>query len=83
MDLTSYTIDADIKELLDYQEIATFATSIVDASSGLFELLLAPSTSADLEVGNYGYDISLTAPNGDRYYWVTGLLTVQRTYSRN
>jgi hypothetical protein len=83
VDLTSYTIDADIKELLDYQEIATFATSIVDASSGLFELLLAPSTSADLEVGNYGYDISLTAPNGDRYYWVTGLLTVQRTYSRN
>jgi hypothetical protein len=83
VDLTSYTIDADIKELLDYQEIATFATSIVDASSGLFELLLAPSASADLEVGNYGYDISLTAPNGDRYYWVTGLLTVQRTYSRN
>lgn len=83
VDLTSYTIDADIKRLLDYQEVATFATSIVDASNGLFELLLAPSASADLEVGNYGYDISLTAPNGDRYYWVTGALTLQRTISRN
>jgi hypothetical protein len=83
VDLTSYTIDADIKGLIDYVEVATFSTAITDASNGLFELSLTPSGTAALEIGRFGYDVSLTAPGGDRYYWVTGLLTVQRTYSRN
>jgi hypothetical protein len=34
-------------------------------------------------VGRYGYDISLTTAGGERYYWLTGVATVQRTYSRN
>jgi hypothetical protein len=83
VDLTGYTIDADIKGLIDYQEVATFSTAITDASNGLFELSLTPSGTAGLEVGRFNYDVSLTASGGDRYYWVTGLLTVQRTYSRN
>jgi hypothetical protein len=83
VDLTGYTIDADIKGLIDYQEVATFSTAITDASNGLFELSLTPSGTAGLEIGRFGYDVSLTASGGDRYYWVTGLLTVQRTYSRN
>ena len=83
VDLTSYTIDADVKGLTDYVEVATFSTAITDASNGLFELSLTPSGTAALEIGLFGYDVSLTAPGGDRYYWVTGLLTVQRTYSRN
>ena len=83
VNLTSYTIDADVKGLIDYQEVATFSTAITDASNGLFELSLTPSGTAALEIGRFGYDVSLTAPGGDRYYWVTGLLTVQRTYSRN
>ena len=83
VNLTSYTIDADVKGLIDYQEVATFSTAITDASNGLFELSLTPSGTAALEFGRFGYDVSLTAPGGDRYYWVTGLLTVQRTYSRN
>lgn len=83
VDLTSYTIDADIKGLIDLQEVATFSTAITDASNGLFQLSLTPSGTALLDTGRYGYDISLTAPGGDRYYWVTGVMTVQRTYSRN
>ena len=83
VDLTSYTVDADIKGLIDFQEVATFSTAITDASNGLFQLSLTPSGTALLDTGRYGYDISLTASGGDRYYWVTGVMTVQRTYSRN
>lgn len=83
VDLTSYTVDADVKGLIDFQQVATFSTAITDASNGLFQLSLTPSGTAALEVGRFGYDVSLTASGGDRYYWVTGLLTVQRTYSRN
>ena len=39
-------------------------------------------TSLAIEVGSYGWDVSLTQSGGERYYWVTGVATVQRTYSR-
>jgi hypothetical protein len=42
-----------------------------------------PATAAGLAVGRYGYDVSLTSGSGARYYWLTGVATVQLTYSRN
>jgi hypothetical protein len=83
VDLTGYQIDADVKRLSDDLEVTTFFYTIIDASNGLFQLSLPPSTTTSLGVGQYGYDVSLTSGGGERYYWVTGLVTVQRTYSRN
>lgn len=83
VNLTSSTIDADIKGLLDDTQIATFTTSITDAVNGAFTLTLAPAISVTIEEGRYGYDVSITQGSGDRYYWLTGVATVQRTYSRN
>lgn len=83
VDLNGYIVDADVKRLTDDQQLTTFSTAIIDASNGLFQLSLSPSTTESLEAGQFGYDVSLTSGGGERYYWVTGLLTVQRTYSRN
>lgn len=83
VDITSYTVDSDIKGITDGAAIASFTCSIVDAVSGKFQLLLTPTDTAALEPGRYGYDVSLTTPGGDRYYWITGVVTLQKTYSRN
>lgn len=83
LDLTNYTIDADIKELDDLTQVATFTCTITDATNGQFTLLLQPATTVSLAVGRYGYDVSLTSLGGTRYYWLTGVATVQLTYSRN
>ena len=83
LDLTNYTIDADIKELENLTEVATFTCTITDAANGEFSLLLQPATTVGLAVGRYGYDVSLTSSGGTRYYWLTGVATVQLTYSRN
>lgn len=83
LDLTSYTVDADIKGLNDQVQVATFTSTLSDETNGEFTLTLAPTTTVGLAVGRYGYDVSLTTPAGVRYYWVTGVATVQRTYSRN
>ena len=83
LDLTGYTVDADIKGLVDLAQVATFATAITTAADGAFTLALAPATTVAIGTGRYGYDISLTNGAGARYYWVTGVATVELTYSRN
>ena len=83
INLTSYTIDSDIKCILDDVQVGTFTPTITDAVNGAFELALTPSGSAAIDPGRYNYDVSLTSTLGERYYWLTGVATVQRTYSRN
>jgi hypothetical protein len=83
LDLTSYGVDADIRGLTNNESVGTFTTSVTSAANGEFELTLTPATTVAFEVGRYGYDISLTTAGGERYYWLTGVATVQRTYSRN
>jgi hypothetical protein len=81
LDLTSYGVDADIRGLTNNESVGTFTTSVTSAANGEFELTLTPATTVAFEVGRYG--ISLTTAGGERYYWLTGVATVQRTYSRN
>lgn len=83
VNLTSYGIDADIRGLIDNSSIATFTPTITTAADGAFELVLPKETALTLTEGRYGYDVSLTTSGGERYYWLTGVATVQRTYSRN
>ena len=83
LDLTGYTVDADIKGLIDLVQVATFVTTITTAADGAFALALTPATTVAIETGRYGYDISLTNGAGARYYWVTGVASVGLTYSRN
>ena len=81
--LSGYGIDADIKSLSNDTQVATFVCSVTDAANGAFKLEMAPAVSSGIATGRYGYDVSLTTAGGDRYYWLTGIATVQRTYSRN
>jgi hypothetical protein len=83
LNLTGYVIDADIKDLDTLVQAATFTITTPNASDGEFTLTLTPATALGLAVKDYGYDVSLTSGAGERYYWVTGLATVEITYSRN
>jgi len=82
LDLTGYTVDSDIKGLIDGASIGTFTPTITAATDGEFQLVLTPATTAAFAIGRYGYDVSLTSSGGERYYWLTGVATVQKTYSR-
>lgn len=82
LNITGYTIDADVKGLITNTLVGTFTPTITTATEGEFELMMSPATSLAIEAGSYGWDVSLTQSGGERYYWVTGTATVQRTYSR-
>lgn len=83
LNLTGYTIDADIKQINTTTQVATFTPVIIDAPNGEFKLSLTPAITEALTPKAYGYDLSLTNLSGERYYWVKGTATVQSTYSRN
>lgn len=83
VNLTSYTVDADLKGLSDDLQVATFSGSLVTAADGLVNVAMTPATTSGLDVGQYGWDVSLTSNGGVRYYWLVGTATVQRTFSRN
>jgi hypothetical protein len=83
LNITGYTVDSDIKGLIDGVQVATFTPALTTPADGEFTLLLLPATTAGLAVGRYGYDVSLASGSGARYYWLTGVATVQLTYSRN
>lgn len=81
--LTDYTVDADIKGLIDDEHVATFVGAIEDGVNGLASITMTPAVAQGIEPGRYAWDASLTSSAGERYYWLTGVATVQRTYSRN
>jgi len=83
VNLSGYTIDADVCGAVSHQQVATFVPSIISAASGVVQLTLPPSTTSGLDPGLYNYDVSATEGSGDRYYWLKGTVTVERTCSRN
>ena len=83
IDLTAYVIDSDIKTLDGFSMVATMTATIADPISGNFVLSLQPFTTLSLSAGQYAYDVSLTNPSGERYYWISGTVTIVPTYSRN
>ena len=82
LDLTFFVIDADITDTADRAIVATFSHEFVDATNGVFDLILPKSVSVALAPGVYGWDLSLTSGIGERQYYVTGSLTIIRTRSR-
>jgi hypothetical protein len=83
VNLTGFTADADLFNLSTDQEEATFSCVITEPLDGALEINMTPAVSSGLEAGRYGYDVSITSPGGERYYWMQGVATVSRTYSRN
>lgn len=80
-------VDADIKDASGTQ-IATFtATLTEDAGTpipGFFDLELDPATTLALPIAtNHKWDVSVTYPSGDRFYYCQGPLEVRETTSRN
>lgn len=83
VDITGYVIDADIKDLATLAQVATFTATLPNASEGEYELSLMPAASVALAAKDYGYDICLAGSTEERYYVVTGIASLDITYTRS
>jgi hypothetical protein len=80
-------IDSDIKNASGMQ-IGSFTASLPEHDgtpiAGFFDLTLTPEESLMLPVAaNHTWDVSVTYPSGDRFYYCKGPLEVRETTSRN
>lgn len=84
IDITGYEMDADICEPTTAArvEVATFQIDPVTPSDGVFKIFLTPEVTRELIAGNYVYDLSVTPPNGKRFYAMRGTVDVELTRSR-
>lgn len=89
LNITGFTVDADIVRETPtstgttlVRRLASFDPVLSDPINGEFKLILPPATSITLTAGEYLWDVSITSDGGERYYWLTGKVTVRRTYSR-
>lgn len=90
VDLTvnGIVIDADIKDSSGIQ-IATFAIELpedqnTDPIPGMFDIELDPAATVDLPVAlTHKTDISITFPDGDRFYYANADVEVRDTVSRS
>lgn len=90
LDLTqsNLVVGADIKDATGTQ-IGTFTVTLPEDQTeneipGMFDLELAPPETLALPLGTtHQTDISITNPDGDRFYYAKALVEVRETISRN
>lgn len=82
--IQGYVIDADICESTTASriEVASFTTSVVVPEDGVFRISLSPDATRQLIPGSYVYDLSVTPPDGKRFYAMRGTVDVELTRSR-
>lgn len=72
VNMAGYSVAAKLADLTDNSDIlATFTTSITDASVGKFQIKLTAIQTAALTKGGL-YDVLITQPDGDKYYILQG-----------
>ena len=59
-DISDLTLQAQMRKSFDSSSAAaTFTASVVTGSSGIYNLVLSNSTTADISAGRYVYDVEL------------------------
>lgn len=84
LNIAGFVMDADICQptVESRIQVATFTCTAVDAGQGTFKMSLTPQQTALLSPGTYAYDLSVTPPNGARFYAMRGSISVELTRSR-
>ena len=78
LDLTGYTVAAKYKK--DFQtddaDALSFTSSVANAALGSVVISLSPTQTANMEIGKYVYDVTITAPSTFKIRIVEGFIKV-------
>jgi len=64
LDLTGYTMEAQLRKTYSSSSSVSFASSISDPSEGLIQISLGSTETSLLKPGRYVYDVKLTTNEG-------------------
>jgi hypothetical protein len=81
IDLTGWTISAQIWNLTKTTQYATFSVNNSNAVTGTIVLSLTTTQTSSLPVGTAYYDVLLTNLSGRKEYYLKGTFYIQQGYS--
>ena len=82
LDLTGYTIAAQLRKHAGSSNLTAFTATAMDPVNGLILISLTPVQTTSLKTGRHVYDIVITDAAGDKTRVVEGSVLVREGVSR-
>lgn len=76
VDLSGHTVTASVTSLVTGAGVASFATTVTDASAGKVNVALTDTQTAALAAGTYGWQLDWVAPGGIQRTALAGTVEV-------
>ena len=81
INLTGYTVSAQVWDLARKVKFADWVVTYTDRTNGIVDIKLTDAQTDNFIVGTLKYDVKLTEPSGDEYYYIKGNLNVSEGYT--
>ena len=81
INLTGYTVEAQVWEETRTTKFADFTTTYTDRSAGSVSIALTDTQTATFSPDVLKYDVLLTAPGGSKEYYLEGTIYVSEGYT--
>lgn len=76
LDLTGYTVAAQMRKSYQSRTSYNFSSSIYDAVNGKVRLQLSAESSNTITPGRYVYDVEITSPTGGKTRVIEGIVVI-------
>ena len=81
INLTGYTVAAQVWDKDSKLKFADWDVTYTNRSGGIVDIKLTDVQTDNFLVGTLKYDVKLTEPSGDEYYYIRGNLNVTEGYT--
>tara|TARA_Y100000401_G_scaffold16924_1_gene11448 strand:- start:652 stop:993 length:342 start_codon:yes stop_codon:yes gene_type:complete len=79
--LNGYTVSAQVWDVNRKVKFADWGVTYTNRGSGIVDIKLTDIQTDNFIVGTLKYDVKLTEPSGDEYYYIKGNLNVSQGYT--
>ena len=81
INLTGYTVAAQVYSEDRSTLYASFGVTYTNRTTGTVDIKLADTQTATFSPNELKYDVLLTQPNGDKFYYLEGTLFISEGYT--
>lgn len=81
LSLNGYTVTAQVWDINRKVKFADWSVVYTNRGAGIIDISLSDTQTDNFIVGILKYDVKLTEPSGDEYYYMKGNLNVSEGYT--
>ena len=81
INLTGYTVAAQVYDESRSNSYGSFDVTYTNRTAGIIDIKLSDTTTAAFTPNELKYDVLLTEPDGDKFYYLEGTLYISEGYT--